>query len=765
MENMIQSTMHTRIQLHSGQGTLGRVVRPFRRGAQMAMFAFFWVVTRVLYRVRSKGWDNLPEEGGAVLICNHVSYVDAVLLAIASPRRIRFLSLDTLQTVPIVGTLLRLADVIPVSPERSKDAIRLAVEHAKRGEIVGIFPEGHLTRDGHVHEFQRGYELIARRAGVPVVPVCLDGLWGSIFSFKGGRFFKKWPSQLPYRVSIQVGASFNAREMNPETARQTILDMGADAFAQRPELQGHIGAKVLESLCEDPKRECVVDYSAGRKALNAGTVAALAITLSKQFKATIPEKRVAIVLPPGLGGVLANVALSLAGKIPVNLNFTLGRSALESCLRRAEIKTMISAAPVKEKVDQKFPDFPWTENVVDIKQEIDSLPKPKLIFWILAAKLLPAKMVCSLAGMPKGGGDEEAALLFTSGSDGDPKGVVLTHKNILCNAKQVLTCGVFPEGQSLMANLPIFHSFGFTVTIWCPLLEKVKVTYTPSPLDFKMAVKAIKQESAGILLGTPTFFRPYLTRVKPEDMTSVKMVVAGAEKTPKGFHEAWEERFPNSRYLEGYGLTETTPVTSVNIPDDYLPKEQGYTEGTRKGSVGRLFPGMAAEIIDADTEQPLPIGETGILKLKGANVFGGYLNDPERTAQVLKDDWFTTGDLARMDEDGFLFIEGRLSRFSKMGGEMIPHGTVETAIARAFGVDTAETPQVAVTARVDESKGEALVLVSAMDIEASDLRKRLSSEGLPNLWIPKEIKRVDHIPTLASGKLELAALKKIAAEK
>ncbi|WOO41846.1 AMP-binding protein [Rubellicoccus peritrichatus] len=758
MEHAMQSS----IQETPSTLSLGWVKRPFRRISQMAFYAFSWIIVKTLYRIRSKGWDNLPTEGGAVLICNHVSYVDAVLLAIASPRRIRFLSLDTLQKVPVVGTFLRLADVIPVSPERSKDAIRLAVEHAKRGEIVGIFPEGHLTRDGHVHEFQRGYELIARRAGVPVVPVCLDGLWGSIFSFKGGRFFKKWPSRLPYRVSIQVGASFNAREMNPETARQTILDMGADAFAQRPELQGHIGGMVLESLCEDPKRECIVDYSAGRKSLNAGTVAALAICLSKHFKATIPEKRVAVVLPPGLGGALANVALSLAGKIPVNLNFTLGRSALQSCLRRGEIKTIISAAPVKEKIDQKFPDFPWTEHVIDIKKEIDALPKPKLIFWILAGKLLPAKVVASLAGAPKQGGDEEAALLFTSGSDGDPKGVVLTHKNIIANAKQVLACGVFPQNESLMANLPIFHSFGFTVTIWCPLLEKVKVTYTPSPLDFKLAAKAIKQESAGILLGTPTFFRPYLTRVQPEDMASVKIVVGGAEKTPKGFHEAWEERFPNSSYLEGYGLTETSPVASVNIPKEYLPKE--YETGMRKGSVGRLFPGMAAEIVDPDTGEVLPIGETGILKLKGANVFNGYLNDPERTAQVLEGDWFTTGDLARLDEEGFLFIEGRLSRFSKMGGEMVPHGTIETAIARVFEVDKAETPQVAVTARVDESKGEALVLVSAIDIEPAELRKRLSSDGLPNLWIPKEIKRVDAIPTLASGKLELAALKKIAAE-
>lgn len=599
-------------------------------------------------------------------------------------------------------------------------------------------------------------------------PSCLFALTDSGVPFsviQVGAFFWKRPRTFPRPVDIHVGKAFNNRTMTAQDVRQTIVDMGADAFAQRPEFQEHLGTATLKSLCEDAGRECMVDYSTGRKVLNAGTVAALAICLSKDFRKNISAKRVGIVLPPGIGGALANIALSLAGKTPVNLNFSLGRAAVESCLRRGGIDTIITAQPVQEKIAQRFPEFPWTDSIIDIRDAIAGLSKLRLVPWVLAAKLLPAPAICTLAGAPGRGGDDEAALLFTSGSDGDPKGVVLTHKNILGNARQILECGVFPKDASLLGNLPIFHSFGFTVTIWGVLLGKVKAVYTPSPLDFKLAAKAIKAEQCGIMLGTPTFFRPYLTRVEPEDLSSVKIVVAGAEKTPEGFHEAWEKRFPGSHFLEGYGLTETSPVVGVNIPDVYLPADSTHKTGMRKGSIGRLFPGMAAKVVDRITHQPLPVGETGILCLKGVNVFPGYLNDPERNAEVLNDGWLTTGDLAHVDSDGFLFIEGRLSRFSKLGGEMVPHVTVETAIAKAYGVEDAELPQVAVTARPDASKGEALVLLTMMDIDPKELRERMSKAGLPNLWIPREIKRVDNIPTLASGKLELAAMKRIAAER
>ncbi|MEM8549898.1 MAG: AMP-binding protein, partial [Verrucomicrobiota bacterium] len=674
------------------------------------------------------------------------------------------LSFDGLQSVPIVGWVLRRAGVIPVSTRRSKVAIKTAAACLERGEVVGIFPEGKLTRDGKVNDFKAGFRLIARRAKAPIVPVFLDGLWGSIFSFAGNRFFWKLPRKVPYPVRIQFGSPLSPQLMSAEDVRQTVLDLGADAFDRQPELQEHLGFRVLKSLKRHAGEELFVDRAVGRRTMKGDIVLAVSLVLAQRLKKHCSQQRIGLVLPPGLAGVIGNLAVTLAGKTPVNLNFTLGREAVTSCIERAEIKTILTVGPIKEKIDEKFADFPWTDDLIDLKDVLGSLSKARIIAKLLAAKLLPAGLLARINGVPTEGGRREAALLFTSGSDGAPKGVVLSHRNIIANTKQIINCRAFPPGETLLGNLPIFHSFGFTVTIWCPLLYGVRTVYTPSPLDFKAAAQAVKEEQVGILLGTPTFYRPYLKRVDPDDLASVVVAIAGAEKTPAGFHEAWEERFPNSKFLEGYGLTETTPVVSVNEPDLISDNPDETIIGTRAQSVGRLYPGMAARVRSPDTGELQSVSQTGIVEFKGANVFEGYLNDPEKTAAVLQDGWLATGDLGRLDEDGFLYIEGRISRFSKIGGEMVPHGTIEVAVAVALGVAEADIPVVAVSARQDPVKGEALVLLTAIDVDAASLQAKLTEAGLANLWIPREIKRVEAIPTLASGKLDLKGLKQLANE-
>jgi acyl-[acyl-carrier-protein]-phospholipid O-acyltransferase/long-chain-fatty-acid--[acyl-carrier-protein] ligase len=342
---------------------------------------------------------------------------------------------------------------------------------------------------------------------------------------------------------------------------------------------------------------------------------------------------------------------------------------------------------------------------------------------------------------------------------------VLTHRNILANCLQIDATGLLPASEKVIANLPIFHSFGFTVTLWYPLLRGCSVVTLPSPLDVKKVAETIKAESATILIGTPTFLKPYIKRIEPEQLASLKYVVAGAEKTPEDFADAWEAHF-GSLYLEGYGLTETSPVVSINTP--WMPKGVNYpggsTEGSRRGSVGRMMPGHAARILNPDTMKDIEVTAVGLLMLKGPNIFKDYLGEPERTAEVKQDEWFITGDLARFDEDGFLFIEGRLSRFSKIAGEMVPHGTVEEALVEAYNLLDAEQPILAVAGRPDEAKGEALVILATMDLELDDVREKLSAAGLTNLWIPKEIKRVEVIPTLATGKLDLRKLQDLASE-
>ena len=482
----------------------------------------------------------------------------------------------------------------------------------------------------------------------------------------------------------------------------------------------------------------------------------MAIAASRRWSRTIPGRRVGIVLPPGLGGFITNLAVVLCGKVPVNLNFTAGPQAITASIRKAGIDTIISAEAVKKKV----PDFPWVDDTRDLVNELKDLGKPVILGWLLAVLLLPASFLARRLGIPRYGGDEEAALLFSSGSTGEPKGVILTHRNIISNCLQIAECKLLHPDEILLACLPIFHSFGFTATLWYPLISGMKTVTTPSPLEAKKISSIIKAEKATVLMSTPTFYRPYFKKVSPEDIKSLKYVIGGAEKTPDGFKDKWEEYF-GSLYLEGYGITETSPGISCNLP---IPPHDSPDAGMRDGSVGLLFPGMAARIVDADTGKPMSPFETGMLQLRGPNIFPGYLDDPEKTEAAFDGDWYITGDMARFDADGFLFIEGRLSRFSKIAGEMVPHGTVEERVADVLGLKDSETPVVAVASVSDEVRGEALVLISTVEITLDNLRKKLVATGLPNLWVPKIIKRVDTIPCLGTGKLDLKALTQIAAK-
>ena len=541
-----------------------------------------------------------------------------------------------------------------------------------------------------------------------------------------------------------------------------MIDLDEAAFQQRPELRRHLAYESFVSLASRPRQELIVDRSTQRRTMKSGFLLAVSFMLSRRLTDWTSKTRVGILFPPGLGAYIANLAVVLAGKVPVNLNFTLGESSAAACLQKADVDCLLTT----ERVQHKIPHFPWPESgIIDLVEEMKSMPKAQALALLSWIHLCPAKLLAKILKVPAKGGEQEAGLLFTSGSSGEPKGVVLTHRNILANCAQIDATGLLPASEKVIANLPIFHSFGFTVTLWYPLLRGCSVVTLPSPLDVKKVAEAIKAESATILIGTPTFLKPYIKRIEPEQLASLKYVVAGAEKTPEGFADVWEAHF-GSLYLEGYGLTETSPVVSINTP--WMPKGVNYpgssTEGSRRGSVGRMMPGHIARILNPDTMKDIDVTAVGLLMLKGPNIFRGYLGEPERTAEVKQDEWFITGDLARFDDDGFLFIEGRLSRFSKIAGEMVPHGTVEEALVKAYNLFDAELPILAVVGRPDESKGEALVILATMDLELDDVREKLSAAGLTNLWIPKEIKRVETIPTLATGKLDLRKIQVLASE-
>ncbi len=724
--------------------------------AERALYAIGYALVRFVYRIETRGAASLPPDG-FLLLPNHITWVDALVLQASIPRRIRFVIDESFYRNRWLHPFLKIAGCIPISPKRAKEGTRRAVEQIRAGEIVCLFPEGQLSRRGILLGLRRGYELIARQAEAPVVPVWLDQLWGSIFSFQGGRFFTKWPRSFPYPVVVAFGHALAAREAEIASVREELLKLGEACYSERAILRQHLGRVALRGLKRHRFRSAIID-GVDHSRISRGKLLGVALALSRHLRTHCPERRIGIVLPPGKGGVIANVATVLAGKVPVNLNFTAGRVAIESAKAQAGLKTIITARAVAKRLTE----FPWTPNVIHLDEVLPAM-KPAILSWWFLGLCLPARALASLLGLPKTGDREEAILLFTSGSAGAPKGVALSHRNILGNVSQFAVLLDLQRDDLLLGSLPFFHSFGCTVTLWFPVLEGPRLVTYPSPLDAAKNAELIERYAATVMFATPTFLRGYLRKVEPAQLRSLRLIITGAEKLPNELANAFAARFDRQVY-EGYGLTETSPVISVNLPNP-IPAAAGDSvqPSARLGSTGKMAPGIAAEIRDPESGQKLSLHETGMLWVRGPNIFDGYLNDPVRSAEVLEDGWFKTGDLGRFDEDGFLFIEGRLSRFSKIAGEMVPHELIEQKIIAALGLDGAAERVIAVVGVPDEAKGEALILLSSVEIDAQKLRASLREADVPNLWVPRTICRVESIPALASGKLDLGRCKELAA--
>ncbi len=720
-------------------------------------------LARCLYRVRSLHAERLPS-GGALLLANHLSYVDVIVLQLACPRPIRFVGHESLLAEHwFFRIVFQLTGTIPVSRSNALGATRRVVECLGRGELVLIFPEGSISRTGQVMQLERGFELMARRAGVPVVPVYHDGLWGSVFSFSGNVYIFKSPRLLPTSVTVVWGEPIQPALADAARLRAALLELGAEAFSVHPHLERHLAAEVVRALAKRPGRIELIDRTGPRREVSAAGLLAASAALSRHLRRSVPDGRIGIILPPGAASTIANLGVLCAGKIPVNLNFTTSGSAIESSLRIAGIRTVLTADAMRAKLSG----FPWPSDTRDFSATLSAAGGKRTIFsWFIAAWLLPNPFWPLLLGLPSAGGDAEAGLLFTSGSSGEPKGVVLSHRNILGNCRQISSLAILPDTAVMLSCLPIFHSFGFTVTVWYPLLRGCRVVTVPSPLEPRRIVETIREEACTVWVAAPTFARPVLHKAERRDLRSLQVLVSGAEKLPEDLAELAREKF-HLEIMQGYGLTETSPVASVNQPNP--PVATGTAEaqrGQRPGSVGRMLPGMAARLLDPLTMVPVPITTTGLVALRGPNVFAGYLSDPERTAAAFHEGWFITGDLGRFDAAGFLWIEGRMSRFSKIGGEMVPHGTIERKLIELceLGANAEdETYPIFVTGVPDEQKGEALVLLTVRpELTTELIREKLATAGVPNLWIPRIVKRVDAIPMLGTGKIDLKAARSLA---
>ena len=583
--------------------------------------------------------------------------------------------------------------------------------------------------------------------GLPVLPIAID-------CPRQSSLCVERRSALPIAV-MALAEPIPATGLSVAAYQQSLLEAAAEAFSGRSLFNDSLALTLLAGLKKHATKNRIFD-GADDSELPYGTVLAAALAFAQVLKQETDQARVAIVLPPGKAGLIANLAVLFAGKIPVNLNFTAGPEAIRSCIRQAGVDRFITADPFVRKISS----FPWPPNrdLILIERVLPTLKK-KIISWSILARLLPTALLGLILRLNKRRGDDEATLLFTSGSAGEPKGVVLSHRNVLANITQFSSRLDLPKGSSILGCLPLFHSFGSTVTLWFPVIEGINLVTYPSPLETKRLAELVALHQINILLTTPTFLRGYMKRIDPAQLSSLELVVTGAEKLPQSLASAFEEKF-GVRPQEGYGLTETSPGANVNLPDPEPANNAITLPASRHGAVGQMLPGLAIHITDPATDRVIGLNRQGIIWFKGANVFPGYLGHPKHTTDVLKDGWFRTGDVGRVDDDGFLYIEGRISRFSKIAGEMVPHETIEAAVNKVLGLDIETERRIAVVGIPDEHKGEAIMLLStiagpALEQECIDLRYKLLDEGIPSLWCPKLIMPVAEIPILASGKLDI----------
>ncbi|HEY3130759.1 MAG TPA: acyl-[ACP]--phospholipid O-acyltransferase [Acidobacteriota bacterium] len=718
-----------------------------------------WMLVHTIYRIRVVGRDNIPEKGGALFVCNHLSLVDALLLQASTDRRIRFVMFKDFYDRKMIKPFARIMKAIPISskegPRLVIQALRQASRSIEEGRVVCIFAEGQITRTGQLLPFRRGFERIMKGVNAPIIPVNLDRVWGSIFSYDKGKFLWKWPHRIPYPVTVTFGAPMPA-DSRAEDVRRQVQRLATDAFRLRKEDQRPLHVAFVRKARRHPFRMAAAD-GLNPKITYLGLLARsvfLARLLRRRWSG---QKMIGLLLPPSVAGVAANIAALLCGKVPVNLNYTLSPPILESCIRQCDIKTVLTSRQFLEKARLTPPESSIF---------LEDLAGEKTTFGLVAAFLLALVGPAGLLARRLGATDVRdldslATVIFSSGSTGDPKGVMLSHYNVYSNLEGLAQVFAATKHDRVMGILPFFHSFGFTATIWFPLLNGMAAIYHPNPFDSRVIGALVARNRATMLLATPTILQSIIRRCEPEELGSLQYVVVGAEKLSVRVADAFEEKF-GIRPMEAYGCTECAPTVSVNVRD--FRAAGFYQVGHKRGSIGHPLPGISVRVVDPETMEPLPNGKAGLLLVKGPNVMLGYLNRPEKTAEVIRDGWYVTGDIGTVDEDGFIQITDRLSRFSKIGGEMVPHVRVEEALQGLVG--TTEQA-VAVAGVPDQAKGEKLVVLHTLPEESLErLLGNLDKSELPNLWVPRPnaFFRVEKIPLLGTGKLDLSAIRRQAME-
>lgn len=719
------------------------------------------VLTHTVYKLRVRGAENIPEKGPALLVANHVSFVDGLLITSCTSRFVHFMMHEDYYRYPLLYPFVKWAGFIEVpssgKPKRTAEMIRETRKILERGEVVCIFPEGKITRNGIMNEFKKGMgKILPKDIDVPIIPVRMGMLWGSIFSYYYGKIKLRMPKELPHPASVTIGRPA-PKDTSPFRIRQILSELAAETEMEPRDEERPLHYRFAKRAKFHPFKKTLKDFD-GAEISNLSLFIRAAI-LSREIKkmATKDDKYVGVMLPNTSVAAISILGVMLADKIPAILNFTASKETLAASVEKADLNCILTSRKFLKKANiEELPQMIFLEDVAK------RVTRSQKIWMTLAFIFFPHQEIMNYLA-PETHRDvfKTAVLLFSSGSTGAPKGVMLSHHNINSNVYSCLRIMGWSSTDKIVGNLPLFHSFGITTNFWIPLMTGAKVVYLPNPLDGAAVGRAIEENNLTILLATPTFLQSYMRKCSKEQLKSLRLVITGAEKLRKDIAEKFKS-MTGLAVVEGYGCTELSPIVAINVAFSIM--RIGTSPG-KPGCIGPPMPGMCVRIGNPETWEELPPGEEGLLLVKGPNVMQGYLKDQEKTADVIRDLWYNTGDIAKMDLDGYITITGRLSRFSKIGGEMVPHEMVEKAI---YEILQSDKRCVAVCGAPDKSKGEKLVVIHTCDMEMKpeEIIEKLRQTDLPNLWMPRasSFYEVFELPLLGSGKLDLAKITELARE-
>ncbi|MCQ2122291.1 MAG: MFS transporter [Fibrobacter sp.] len=721
----------------------------------------------VHYKFIVKGLRHVPWEGPVLLLGNHLSYIDWALIQMSNPRPLRIVICRQSYEKWYIRLLLTQMKVIDLDLAKPAEAMEKAHEALLRGEAVVMFPENALSPTGNVTRFRLDYSAaIAGVEKLKIVPFYIQGLWGSSYS-NAGAGYRSIVHSGGRVVSIAYGKPM-PENSNPVQVMRAVQDLSITAWEAYDRQLRPLPHSWIRTAKR--KRNAPVVFSPDGKHLSGFSMAAASLAFSRLLDSkTKNQKCVGVLIPPSGPGIIVNMALLIVGKTVTNLNYSSTPENMDYCCQVADVKTIVTAKMFVEKLKKKGIDMDAllkNYSVLYMEDLAKELKKPTLILNFLRVMFLPAWYL-ELRFIKKVHLDDVASIIFSSGSEGKPKGVELTHLNLMGEIKQcahALNPG--PE-DVFLGILPLFHAFGFSITTMMCLVEGIPIATCPDPTDARLVGRICAQFKVSVMVSTGTFLRMWGTsrHVHPLMFGNLRLVYAGAEKIREDVRTLYRTKF-KIEIFEGFGCTETTPVAAVNTFDTLMDDFKTVQVGNKPGTVGAPLPGTQFRVVDPETMEELPLGEDGLILIGGTQVMKGYLKDPVRTEQALAvidgHRWYKTGDKGHIDEDGFITIVDRYSRFAKLGGEMVSLGAVDFKISENAQFDAIEHFAVAVP---DGSKGEKIALVYCGDPSEDEMKAMLKQVGLPPLMLPSYVVKVDELPKLGSGKADIQRGKKIAIER